>query len=57
MFFFRVRLVSSRRRSGHSSCTLTLVLLVGAWEADHVLNFVTVGAGGGGGLDWLAFLR
>ena len=42
--------MSSRRRSGLSSCTLTLVLLVGAWEADHVLNFVTVGGGGALGL-------
>ena len=52
MLFFSSVAGSRLRENSRDSARafLTLVLLVGAWEADHVLNFVTVGRGGGGAL-------
>ena len=49
LFFFSVSGPRVREDGRDSAHILTLVLLVGAWEADHVINF-------GGGGAWIGLL-
>ena len=49
LFFFSVSGPRVREDGRDSAHILTLVLLVGAWEADHVINF------GGGALGLACF--
>ena len=52
LFFFSVSGPRVREDGRDSAHILTLVLLVGAWEADHVINF-----GGGAWIGLLSLVR